>query len=77
MTKVLFQATNVITAELKEYCHCKNVNLAILLLEKYHEYLDVFFKQKADTLPVYYLYNHAMKIKEGYQPPSTVIYRMS
>lgn len=44
--------------------------------KKYQRFLDVFSKKKADTLPLYRLYDYAINIKEDYQSPSTVIYEM-
>lgn len=77
MTQAFSLATNTTTKELKEYCHFKNVNLAILLPKMYHEFLDVFSKKKADTLPIHYPYNHTISLKDGYQRPLTIMYGMS
>lgn len=77
MIKAFSLTTNIIIAELEKYHYCKNIDPAILLPEKYHKYLNVFCKQKADMLPIYCLYNHAIKIKESYQPSSAVMYRMN
>lgn len=72
MTKAFSLAINITTAELEEYHRCKNVDPATLLPENYHEYLDVFSNQA-----VHYPYNYTIKIKEGYQPLSAIIYEMS
>lgn len=70
-------AKNTITAELKEYYYWKNDDMTILLLEKYHKYLDMFFKKKFDIIPIYCSYDYTSKINDGYHPLFTMIYGMS
>lgn len=53
MTEAVFLAANTITKELGKYCHRKNVDPTTLLLERYHEFLDVFIKTKANTFPIH------------------------
>lgn len=75
MTKVFSLITNTTTAKLDKYYYWKNVDLATLLPKKYYE--NVFLKKEANTLPIHCLYNHAIKIKNSYWPPFTMIYKMS
>ena len=63
--------------ELQAYRDRKDVNPALLLPKQYHEYLDVFSRKEADTLPPHRPYDHAIKLKEGQQPPSSTLYGMS
>lgn len=67
MIQVFFFVTNTIIEKLKKLCHSKNIDIAILLLKRYHKFLDIFSKKKVDTLPIYCLYNYAIIIKNGYQ----------
>lgn len=53
MIRALFLATNIITKELKEYCHHKNVDPATLLSKRYHKFLDIFSKKKEDTFSIH------------------------
>lgn len=75
--QAFFLTTNTITEELKEYCHLKNIDTAILLSKRYYEFLNVFFKKKADIFFIHRLYNHAINLKNSYYLASTVMYRMS
>lgn len=59
MTQALSLATNTTTEELEEYRRRKNVDPATLLPKRYHEFLDVFSKREADTLPIHRPYDHA------------------
>lgn len=47
------------------------------LLEKFHEYLDVFSKASADDLPPNRSYDHNIDTKEGSVPPFGPIYPLS
>ena len=48
-----------------------------LLPKAYHEYLDVFSKKEADTLPPHRPYDHRIELEEGTQPPFGPIYKLS
>lgn len=76
--QVFFLARNIRIEMLKKYCHFKNIDLAILLLSKrYHKFLDVFSKKKANVLPIHYLYNLVINLKDDYQSLLAIMYRMS
>ena len=44
---------------------------------EYHEFANVFSKNKAETLPLHYLYNLKINLEEGAQPPVSPIYSLS
>ncbi len=77
MKKQLHLASAVTQDELQAYRDSKNVDPATILPRRYHEFLDVFSRKDADTLPPHRPYDHAIKLKEGLQPPSTALYGMS
>jgi hypothetical protein len=52
-------------------------NLRTMVPPQYHDYLDVFSKSSADTLPPHRPYDHAIDIKEGTNPPFGPIYSLS
>ena len=49
----------------------------MLLPERYQEYLHVFSKKKADTLPKHRPQDHTIYLKEGAQAPAFTLYSMS
>jgi hypothetical protein len=44
---------------------------------RYKEYQDVFEKKNEDLLPQYCLYDYAIDLQEGTQPPFGPIYNLS
>ena len=77
MNKELVLQTTVTQEELEEIRRRKNVDPATILPKQYHDYLDVFSKQNSDILPEHRFYDHAIHLKEGFQPPSQTLYGMS
>lgn len=77
MNKELHLGTAVTREELELIRLQKNVDPATLLPVQYHDYLDVFSKKESDKLPPHRAYDHAIKLKEGFQPPSQTLYGMS
>ena len=77
MEKELHLATSTTQEELELYRERKNVDPAIKLPKQYHDYLDVFSKKEADTLPEHRAYDHAINLKGDAQPPSSALYGMS
>ena len=77
MEKELHLATFTTQEELELYRERKNVDLAIKLPKQYHDYLNVFSKKEADTLPEHRAYNHAIDLKGDTQPSSSALYDMS
>ena len=53
MEKELHLTATTTQEELKLYWQSKNVDSAIILPPQYHDYLDIFFKKKADTLSLH------------------------
>ena len=45
--------------------------------QDYHEFADVFSKEKADKLPDHSLYDHTIPLENGASPPFGPIYRLS
>ena len=43
----------------------KYIDPAVKLSKEYHGFLDVFSRQEADTLPVYYSYDHKIPLEDG------------
>ena len=43
----------------------------------YHNFEDLFSKQKADRLPEHKPYDHAIRLQPGFQPPYKPIYSQS
>ena len=44
---------------------------------KYHEFANIFSKTKAEALPPHYPYDLKIHLKEGAQPPVSLIYFLS
>ncbi len=53
------------------------INPATILPSEYHEYLDVFSKKAADTLPPHRSYDHTISIEPGKSPPFGPLIGMS
>ena len=77
MNRELHLASAVTQEELQAYRDNKNVDPATILPPRYHEFLDVFSRKDADTLPPHRSYDHAIELKDGLQPPSSALYGMS
>ncbi len=77
MEKEIHLANSITEEELELYRQRKNIDPATKLPKQYHEYLDVFSKKEADTLPKHRAYDHAINLKEGSLPPSSRLYGMS
>ena len=45
--------------------------------KEYHEYLDVFDKDKADWFPSSWSWDHKIELKEGFQPKSFKSYNLT
>jgi hypothetical protein len=52
-------------------------HLRATILEKLHDFLPLFKKKLADTLPPHRLYDHKISLKEGFTPPFGPLYKMS
>ena len=48
----------------------KCLDLAILLLEDYQDFLDIFSRRESDKLLLYRLYNYNILLKPGIEPPA-------
>ena len=66
-----------IQAELEAYRKSKDVDPALILPTQYHEYLDVFSRKDAKTLPPHRNYDHAIELLPGKEPPYGPLYSMS
>ena len=42
----------------------KHFDPAVKLLKKYHQFLDIFSTQEADTLPVHWSYDHKILLED-------------
>ena len=63
--------------ELDGYRKQKNVDPALLLPKQYHDLLHAFSKKDSDVLADHRPYDHAIKLKEGFQAPNQALYGMS
>ncbi|KAH0358992.1 hypothetical protein KCU65_g10159, partial [Aureobasidium melanogenum] len=63
--------------ELEAYRKSKDVDPALILPLQYHEYLDVFSRKDAKTLPPHRTYDHAIDLLPGKEPPYGPLYSMS
>jgi hypothetical protein len=52
-------------------------HLRTTIPEKLHDFLPLFKKKLADTLPPHRLYDHKISLKEGFAPPFDSLYKMS
>ena len=55
----------------------KHFDPAVKLPKEYHQFLDVFSKQKADTLPVHQSYDHKILLEDEKQLTFEALYSMS
>ena len=55
----------------------KHFNPAVKLPKEYHQFLDVFSRQKADMLPVHRSYDHKIPLEDRKQLTFEVLYSMS
>ena len=55
----------------------KHFNPAVKLLKEYHQFLDVFSRQEADTLPVHRSYDHKILLEDEKQLTFEALYSMS
>ena len=77
MEKELHLAAITTQEELELYWQSKNIDPATILPSQYCNYLDVFFKKKADILPLHQAYDHIIHFKKDAQPPVSALYGMS
>ena len=55
----------------------KHFDLTVKLLKEYHQFLDVFSRQEADMLPVYWSYDHKIPLEDRKQLTFEALYSMS
>ena len=55
----------------------KHFDPVIKLLKEYHQFLDIFSRQKADTLSVYQSYDHKILLEDEKQLTFEALYSMS
>ena len=55
----------------------KHFDPAVKLLKEYHQFLDVFSKQKADMLSVHQSYDHKISLEDKKQLTFRALYSMS
>ena len=55
----------------------KHFDPVIKLLKEYHQFLDVFSRQKADTLPVHWSYDYKILLEDRKQLTFEALYSMS
>ena len=77
MEKEFRLAASTTQEDLEAYRQSKNVDPSTILPSRYFEFLDVFSKKDADTLPPHRAHDHAIHLKEGAQPPASALYGMS
>ena len=77
MNQELHLAASQTEEDLEAYRRSKNVDPATIVPQTYEEWLDVFSRKEADTLPKHGPYDHAIHLKEGSEPPATTLYGMS
>ena len=54
-----------------------SIDLSTIIPSEYHEFLNVFSRQKSDEIPLYGAYNYYIPLKEGIKPPFGPLYNMS
>ena len=77
MEKEIHLAATSTPEELEAYRQSKNVDPLTILPPRYHAYVQAFSKQEADTLPLHGPHDHAIRLKEGTQAPTSALYGMS
>ena len=55
----------------------KHFDFTVKLPKEYHQFLDVFSRQKADTLPVHWSYDHKIPLEDEKQLTFEALYSMS
>ena len=55
----------------------KHFDLTVKLPKEYYQFLDVFSRQKADTLPVHWSYDHKILLEDKKQLTFKALYSMS
>ena len=55
----------------------KHFDLTVKLPKEYHQFLDVFSRQEADTLPVHWSYDHKILLEDEKQLTFKALYSMS
>ena len=55
----------------------KHFDLTVKLLKEYHQFLDIFSRQKADTLSVHQSYDHKILLEDEKQSTFEALYSMS
>ena len=55
----------------------KHFDPAVKLPKEYHQFLDVFSRQKADMLPVHQSYDHKIPLEDEKQLTFKALYSMS
>ena len=55
----------------------KHFDLTVKLPKEYHQFLDVFSRQKADMLPVHQSYDHKIPLEDRKQLTFEALYSMS
>ena len=55
----------------------KHFDLTVKLLKEYHQFLDVFSRQEADTLPIHQSYDHKIPLEDRKQLTFEALYSMS
>ena len=52
-------------------------NPTIIVLQKYHDFLNLFLKKDSDTLSLYWKYNHKIYLEEEQKPSHALLYKIS
>ena len=55
----------------------KHFDPTVKLLKEYHQFLDIFSRQKADTLPVHWSYDYKILLEDRKQLTFEALYSMS
>ena len=77
MDKEIHLAATSTPDELEAYRQSKNVDPLTILPPRYHSYVQVFLKQEADTLLLRGPHDHAIRLKEDTQAPTSALYGIS
>ena len=77
MKKELYLTVIITEKELKLYQQSKNIDSVTILSLQYHNYLNIFFKIKADILFLHWVYNHAIHFKKNAQFSVSALYDIS
>ena len=77
MEKELHLTVIITQKKLELYWQSKNIDSITILPSQYHNYLNVFFKKKADILPLHWVYNYVIHFKKSIQPPVFALYSIN